>query len=236
MPVPQVGKERRRPGPDVRGLGRHRARKGEANGSGKVAWCHQPCLLCPPRSTPTRDTASAALSPVSTMKSRCCTFSRSTSEGPRCCGRKFRAQVASLPPPGGPGGKDGVALRGPLEVPSLLPPLDIPVSGSRAAAFGPDAFYHFLNAPGSPPAASRLPGQGDEADTHEALPRATPPHRPQERAEPCWALERRGPPPPGPAAHPAQQHACLSSPPAHLLLAFCFGDVFPNLKDKARGA
>lgn len=171
------------------------------------------------------------------MKSRCCTFSRSTSEGPRCCGREFRAQVASLPPPGGPGGKDGVAPWGPLEVPSLLPPLDIPVPGPRAAAFGPNAFYHFLNAPGSPPAASRLPGQGDEADTHEALPRATPPHRPQERAELCWALERWGPPPPRPAAAPSTA-ACrrLSSPPAHLLLGFCFGDVFPNLKDKARGA
>lgn len=130
-----------------------------------------------------------------------------------------------------------MAPRGPLEVPSLLPPLDIPVPGSRAAAFGPDAFYHFLNAPGSPPAASRLPGQGDEADTHEALPRATPPHRPQERAEPCWALERRGPPPARTGCR--TQHSSmrrLSSPPAHLLLAFCFGDVFPNLKDKARGA
>lgn len=130
-----------------------------------------------------------------------------------------------------------MAPRGPLEVPSLLPPLDIPVPGSRAAAFGPDAFYHFLNAPGSPPAASRLPGQGDEADTHEALPRATPPHRPQERARALLGPGEAGPSSAWTGCR--TQHSSmrrLSSPPAHLLLAFCFGDVFPNLKDKARGA
>lgn len=62
--------------------------------------CHQPCLLFPPRSTPTRDTASAALSPVSTMKSHCCTFFRNTSEPGAASGGActVRAQVAPQPP------------------------------------------------------------------------------------------------------------------------------------------
>lgn len=53
----------------------------------RVPQCHQSCLLCPPRSTPTRDTASAALSLASTMKSRCCTFYKNTSEGLQRAGR-----------------------------------------------------------------------------------------------------------------------------------------------------
>lgn len=62
--------------------------------------CHQPCLLFPPRSTPTRDTASAAPSPVSTMKSHCCTFFRNTSEPGAASGGActVRAQVAPQPP------------------------------------------------------------------------------------------------------------------------------------------
>lgn len=56
-----------------------------------------------PRSTPTSDTASAAPSPASTTKSRCCTFSRNTSE-PRGRRRVQSTSGSAAAAPGGPSG------------------------------------------------------------------------------------------------------------------------------------
>lgn len=69
-----------------------------------------------PRSTPTSDTASAAPSPASTTKSRCCTFSRNTSD-PRGRRRVQSTSGSAAAAPGGPSGPprraQGIRLRAP---------------------------------------------------------------------------------------------------------------------------
>lgn len=110
----------RSPGPE---WAQHRM-PGMASTWGGVPPCPpHPCLLCPPRSTPTRDTASAARSPASTMKSRCCTFYRNTSEPLRPGACTFRAQVASPPPRERAGG-------------ASAPPRPLPAAPSPSAPAG----------------------------------------------------------------------------------------------------
>lgn len=209
--------------PGVEGFGGSRAQ-----GAG-VPRCHQPCLLCPPRYTPTRDTASAAPSPASTMKSHCCTFYRNTSEPAvrrvRAC--TVRAQVASLPPlPEGLSGPAGPVQRLLPPAPPDRPPQELPPSPQRLLLFS-------LTLLGFQPAASSWPGWRDEANVHEALPQAIPPLPVIQEREPQlrWALEARrdseepafapGTPRPSPATG-AEACGCLSSPPAHFIFVFRF--------------
>ena len=133
------------------------------------------CLLFPPRSTPTRDTASAAPSPVSTMKSHCCTFFRSTSEPGATSGGActVRAQVAPQQPSHMPGAGGTEWPHGPRTAPPPTSPRDyLP----REPPPSPPPLRSFLFALlGFLPAASGLPGWSTEASIHKALPQAIPP-------------------------------------------------------------
>lgn len=222
------------------GSGEHRM-PGWVSTWGRVPPCHQPRLLCPPRSTPTRDTASAAPSPASTMKSRCCTFYRSTSEpralGPAHSEHKWLRRRRRRPRRGSR--REGP--RGPRRPLRSAPPPAAPAGQPRpgASAFAaPAPFIIVLMLLAVLPAASRWPGRRDEARAPEARPQAIPssPRCPGAPTPPgtgrgVWrgaktlggpGLRRgaspRGPRPRPAARRPPPKHAtALPSSPAHFM-------------------
>lgn len=221
--------------------GEHRM-PGRVSTWGRVPPCHQPCLLCPPRSTPTRDTASAAPSPASTMKSRCCTFYRSTSEpralGPAHSEHKWLRRRRLRRHRRGSGREGPSGPRRPLHsAPPPAAPAGQPRPGASAFA-APAPFIIVLMLLAVLPAASRWPGRRPEARVPEARPQAIPssPRCPGAPTPPrtgrgVWRGAktlggpglRRGASPPGPRPRPAARrpppkHAtALPSSPAHFM-------------------